>query len=61
MPFTRLQIGISAICDVAPWYALAFSTANAAILAVRIRAENDALTGVLMDRRKLTLVIKDDV
>jgi len=29
-----------------PWYALVFSVANAAILVVRIRAENAALIGV---------------
>jgi methyltransferase len=28
-----------------PWYALAFSILNAAVLAVRLRAENAALAG----------------
>lgn len=40
------EIAVLPLCLGLPWYALAFSTANAAILAVRIRAENAALTGV---------------
>ena len=37
------EIAVLPLCLGLPWYALAFSLANAAVLAVRIRAENAAL------------------
>jgi methyltransferase len=40
------EIAILPLCLGLPWYALAFSLANAAVLAVRIRAENAALLGL---------------
>ena len=40
------EIAILPLCLGLPWYALAFSIANAAVLTIRIRAENAALTGV---------------
>ncbi len=39
------EIAVLPLCLGLPWYALAFSVANAAVLAIRIRAENAALTG----------------
>ena len=40
------EIAILPLCLGLPWYALAFSVANATILTVRIRAENEALRGL---------------
>ena len=40
------EIAVLPLCLGLPWYALAFSIANAAVLTIRIRAENAALTGV---------------
>jgi methyltransferase len=40
------EIAVLPLCLGLPWYALAFSVANAAILVVRIRAENAALIGL---------------
>lgn len=40
------EIAILPLCLGLPWYALAFSVANGLILCVRIRAENDALSGL---------------
>jgi methyltransferase len=40
------EIAVLPLCLGLPWLALAFSLANAAVLAVRIRAENAALTGL---------------
>ena len=40
------EIAVLPLCLGLPWYALAFSLANAAVLAIRIRAENAALTGL---------------
>jgi methyltransferase len=40
------EIAILPLCLGLPWYALAFSIANAAVLTVRIRAENAALSGL---------------
>ncbi|HMA50181.1 MAG TPA: isoprenylcysteine carboxylmethyltransferase family protein [Magnetospirillaceae bacterium] len=40
------EIAILPLCLGFPWYALAFSVANALILTVRIRAENEALRGL---------------
>jgi methyltransferase len=40
------EIAILPLCLGLPWYALAFSVANALILTVRIRAENEALRGL---------------
>ena len=40
------EIAILPLCLGLPWYALAFSIANAAVLTIRIRAENAALTGL---------------
>jgi methyltransferase len=37
------EIAVLPLCLGLPWYALAFSAANAVILAIRIRAENAAL------------------
>jgi methyltransferase len=37
------EIAVLPLCFGLPWYALVFSTANAMILAIRIRAENAAL------------------
>ena len=37
------EIAVLPLCLGLPWYALAFSLANAAVLTVRIRAENAAL------------------
>ena len=39
------EIAVLPLCLGLPWYALAFSAANAAVLAIRIRAENEALRG----------------
>jgi methyltransferase len=40
------EIAVLPLCLGLPWYALVFSVANAAILVVRIRAENAALIGL---------------
>jgi methyltransferase len=40
------EIAVLPLCLGLPWYALVFSVANAAILVVRIRAEDAALTGL---------------
>lgn len=40
------EIAVLPLCLGLPWYALAFSIANAAVLTIRIRAENAALIGV---------------
>ena len=40
------EIAVLPLCLGLPWYALAFSAANAAILAIRIRSENAALGGL---------------
>jgi methyltransferase len=40
------EIAVLPLCLGLPWYALAFSIANAAVLTIRIRAENAALVGV---------------
>ena len=40
------EIAVLPLCLGMPWYALAFSAANAAILAIRIRSENAALGGL---------------
>ena len=40
------EIAVLPICLGLPWYALAFSIANAAVLTIRIRAENAALLGL---------------
>jgi len=40
------EIAALPLCLGLPWYALAFSAANAVILATRIRAENAALAGM---------------
>ena len=40
------EFAVLPLCLGLPWYALVFSVANAAILAVRIRAENAALIGL---------------
>lgn len=40
------EIAVLPLCLGLPWYALAFSIANAAVLTVRIRAENAALIGL---------------
>lgn len=40
------EIAVLPLCLGLPWYALAFSIANAAVLTVRIRAENAALGGL---------------
>jgi len=40
------EIAVLPLCLGLPWYALAFSAANAAVLAIRIRAENSALVGL---------------
>ena len=40
------EIAVLPLCLGLPWYALAFSIANAAVLTVRIRAENAALVGL---------------
>jgi methyltransferase len=37
------EVAILPLCLDLPWFALVFSVANAAILAIRIRAENEAL------------------
>jgi methyltransferase len=37
------EIAVLPLCLDLPWYALAFSLANAAVLAIRMRAENAAL------------------
>lgn len=39
------EIAALPLCLGMPWYALAFSAANAIVLAIRIRAENAALAG----------------
>lgn len=40
------EIAVLPLCLGLPWYALAFSIANAAVLTIRIRAENAALLRV---------------
>jgi methyltransferase len=40
------EIAVLPLCLGLPWYALAFSIANAAVLTIRIRAENAALLGL---------------
>lgn len=40
------EIAVLPLCLGLPWYAVVFSLANAAILTVRIRAENAALAGL---------------
>ena len=40
------EIAVLPLCLGLPWYAVAFSIANAAVLTVRIRAENAALSGL---------------
>jgi methyltransferase len=40
------EIATLPLCLGLPWYALAFSTANAAVLLIRIRAENASLVGL---------------
>ena len=40
------EIAVLPLCLGLPWYALAFSLANAAVLTIRIRAENAALSGM---------------
>ena len=40
------EIAVLPLCLGLPWYALAFSIANAAVLTIRIRAENAALIGL---------------
>jgi methyltransferase len=40
------EIAVLPLCFGLPWYALAFSVANAAILTIRIRAENTALSSL---------------
>ena len=40
------EIAVLPLCLGLPWYALAFSLANAAVLTIRIRAENTALAGM---------------
>jgi methyltransferase len=40
------EIAVVPLCLGLPWYALAFSAANAAILTIRVRAENAALIGL---------------
>jgi methyltransferase len=40
------EIAVLPLCLGLPWYALAFSLANAAVLTIRIRAENAALAGM---------------
>ena len=39
------EIAVLPLCLQLPWYALAFSVANIAVLAIRIRAEHEALHG----------------
>lgn len=40
------EIAVLPLCLGLPWYALAFSIANAVVLTIRIRAENAALIGL---------------
>ncbi len=40
------EIAVLPLCLGLPWYALAYSLANAAVLTIRIRAENAALAGM---------------
>lgn len=40
------EIAVLPLCLGLPWYALVFSLANAAVLAVRLKAENAALSGL---------------
>lgn len=40
------EIAVLPLCVGLPWFAVAFSLANAAVLTIRIRAENAALTGM---------------
>ena len=40
------EIAVLPLCLGLPWYALVFSIANAAVLTIRIRAENAALIGL---------------
>lgn len=40
------EIAVLPLCLGLPWYALVFSLANAAVLTIRIRAENRALAGI---------------
>lgn len=45
------EIAVLPLCLGLTWYAVVFSLANAAILAIRIRAESAALAGPVDDRR----------
>ena len=45
------EIAVLPLCLGLPWYALVFSIANAAVLAIRIRAESGALSAARHDRR----------
>jgi methyltransferase len=38
------EIAVLPLCLELPWYALAFSAANIAVLAIRVRAENESLS-----------------
>ena len=40
------EIAVLPLCLGLPWYALAFSVANGIVLAIRIRAENEALRDI---------------
>ena len=44
------EIAVLPLCLGLPWYAVIFSLANAAVLAIRIRAESTALAGAPRDR-----------
>ncbi len=44
------EIAVLPLCLGLPWYAAVFSLANAAVLAIRIRAESTALAGAARDR-----------
>jgi len=44
------EIAVLPLCLGLPWYAVVFSLANAAVLAIRIRAEGTALAGAGRDR-----------
>ena len=45
------EIAVLPLCLGLPWYALFFTLANAAVLAIRLSAETSALTSVASDRR----------
>jgi len=45
------EIAVLPLCLGLPWYALVFSLANAAVLAIRLRAETSALASSGRDRR----------